>query len=244
MKTLRILSIFLLLPFGLLAQQLPHLDGIQASIEQALNESFPAQENKVSPIIEKLAAAYKDNPNPWYIYWQGYGHYYEALYFMKTGQKEAGIESLKAGIDLIESQEKLSSEDHVMAGTLMGLLMGLSPGEIMTLSAKSGKHYQKAVKMAPENMRAHLALGKSDFYTPKEYGGGEKVEEYLLKAISLEDTYLDDPNGPSWGRTEAYMHLVQFYQRENRRDEAKLYCKKGLALFPNDYMLKQLEAEL
>ncbi|MEM9722742.1 MAG: hypothetical protein AAGA10_25980 [Bacteroidota bacterium] len=244
MKTLRMLAILVLLPFGLSAQELTRLDGIQASIEQALVESFPAQENKVAPIIEKLAKAHEENPNPWNVYWQGYGHYYEALYFMKTEQKEAGEKSLRAGIDLLEDQEKLSSEDHVMIGTLMGLLMGLSPGEIMTLSAKSGKHYQKAVKLGPENMRAYLALGKSDFYTPEEYGGGKKVEEYLLKALSLKDTYLDDPNGPSWGRPEAYMHLVQFYQREDRIDEAKLYCKKGLALFPDDYMLNQLDSQL
>ena len=244
MKTLKLIALLFVLPLSMNGQQV--LDGIQDSLLMALNYSFPAQENKVAPLIQQLAdaQAHAEKPNPWLNYWQAYGHYYEGIYFMKIGQKDKGIAALRSGVDLLESQDKLNSEEHVMVATLMGLLMGLSPGEVMSLSAKSGKHLQKGVKMDPQNHRAHLALGKSDFYTPEMYGGGKKVEEHLLKALSLQDKHLDDPHAPSWGRNETYMFLVQYYQREDRMDEAKLYCKKGLKEFPQDYMLNQLDKQL
>ena len=244
MKTLRLLILLLILPALTHAQQI--LDGIQAKIETAFDQSFATQQNKMAPIIQQLGDAeqHTEGANTWIPYWQAFGHYYEGLYFMNTQQKADGIAALEKGIDLLESQEELNSEEHVMVGTLMGLLMGLAPGKVMTLSAKSGKHLQKAVKKDAQNMRAYMALGKSDYYTPKMFGGGKKVEEYLLKALSMEDQHLDDSQAPTWGRSEAYMHLVQFYQREDRTDEAKLYVKKALKEYPDDYSLNKLDKEL
>ncbi len=232
------------LALGSWAQSIPELKDIEACYDAAFNESFPANTNKVRPIIEKLAEAYQENPSPWLIYWQAYGTYFEGIYLMKTDQKDASEEALREGIAMLEEKELLNSEDHVLIGTLMGVLMGVSPGSVMTLSSKSSKHYKQALKKQPDNMRVYLALGKSDYYKPKMFGGGKKVEEYLLKALSLEDTYDDNPNGPTWGREEAYSHLVQYYQREDKLEEAKLYCKKGLDEFPEDYMLNQLQNQL
>ncbi|MEM9722741.1 MAG: hypothetical protein AAGA10_25975 [Bacteroidota bacterium] len=244
MKTLRTISLFLLLPIGLCAQQVPVLEGIQGTIERVFMESMITQENKLRPLIENLATVHAEMPNSWLVYWEGYGHYYEGIYFMEMDQKSAGIETLKQGIELVESQEKMNAEDHVLAGTLMSLQMGLSPGSIMTLSSKSNKHFQQALKLAPNNLRAYLALGRSDYYKPKMFGGGKKVEEYFKKALSLEDSYSDDPYAPSWGRVDTYAMLVQYYAREERGDEAKVYCKKGLALFPSDPRLNELDSKL
>ena len=193
MKTLRLLIFLFILPVVSNAQQI--LDGIQAKIETAFNQSFATQQNKIAPLIQQLgdAGQHVDGANTWIPYWQAFGHYYEGLYFMNTQQKKEGVAALEKGIDLLESQEELSSEEHVMVGTLMGLLMGLAPGKVMTLSAQSGKHLQKGVKKDDQNMRAYMALGKSDYYTPKMFGGGKKVEEHLLKALSMEDQHLDDP---------------------------------------------------
>jgi len=198
----------------------------------------------LKPIIQKLSEAGEDNPSPWLVYWQSYGHYYEGIYLMQIDQKDASEEALNRGLELLDSKSTWSSEDHVLAGTIMGLMMGISPGKVMSLSAKSSKHYQKALKLSPDNMRVYLALGKSDYYKPKMFGGGKRVEEYLLKALELNDTCIEDPNAPSWGREEIYGYLVRFYQREDRLDEARLYLKQGLELYPQDYMLNELSSDL
>ncbi len=226
------------------AQPIPELKDIESCIESAFNQSFPDQKNQIRPIMEKLSPAHQENASPWLIYWQAYGHYYEGIYLMQMDQKDASEEVLEKGLELLDSKSEWSSEDHVLAGTIMGLMMSVSPGKVMSLSAKSSKHYSKALELAPDNMRVYLALGKSDFYKPKMFGGGKNVEEYLLKALKLDDKYTDDPNAPSWGREEVYGYLVRFYQRVDRLEEARLYLKQGLKLYPQDYMLNELSSGL
>ena len=239
-----IISLIFLIPFILPAQDLDVLKGIQHCFDEALTQSFVKQQNEIAPLIEKLELAQVAADHSLLAYWQAYGHYQEGIYFMRTEQNKEGLATLKKGIDLLEEQPKLDAESHVMIGSLMSLMISFSPGQAMSLSSKSGKHFQKAVKLEPSNLRGYLALGRSDFYKPKMYGGGKKVEEYLLKALSLEDQVREEPYLPHWGRESVYMVLVQYYQREGRSEEAKMFCKQGLGLFPESYVLNQLNTQL
>ena len=163
-------------------QEVSALKGIQECYAEALNKSFMSQANEVGLIIEKLKSTEQKADHKMFPYWIAYGHYYEAIYFMKTEQNKEGMATLKEAIKLLEDKGELNAEEHVMVGSLMSLMMAFSPGSVITLSSKSVKHFQKAVKLDPQNLRAYLSLGRSDFYKPKAFGGGKKVEEYLFES--------------------------------------------------------------
>jgi len=239
------LSIALYL-FGavVLGQPVTALDEIEQRYQKAMENAFATGTNEISPIIEQLDVAYQDQQDYRILYWQAYGHYMEGVFYITTDQMDKGSETVAKGIARLETMKEHTAESHVLLGSLSSFLISFNPGKAMTLSRTAQKHYNKALKLDDQCMRAYLALGKSDFYTPEEYGGGKKAEEYFLKALSLEDTYSEDPYAPTWGRDEVYMHLVQLYMRQGRMDEAKLYCKQGLEVFPEEHMLNELAKEL
>ena len=71
---------------------------------------------------------------------------------------------------------------------------------------------------------------------------GKKVEEYLLKALSLPEKTME--GGPSWGKNVAYHMLASYYLREGQKDKAKMYCMQGLSKYPHDMQLNQLKQSL
>lgn len=53
------------------------------------------------------------------------------------------------------------------------------------LATKSKNNAKLAIQKEPKNIRGWFVLAIIDYYTPKVYGGKEKCESYLLKALSL-----------------------------------------------------------
>ncbi len=94
--------------------------------------------------------------------------------------------------------------------------------------------------MDPQNLRAYLALGIRDYYTPVVYGGKNRFEELFLKAISLQDNYSENPNDPSWGKNDAYYYLLDYYCR-NDMEKARLLFAEALKLFPYDNRILQFK---
>ena len=75
-------------------------------------------------------------------------------------------------------------------------------------------------------------------------GGGQKCEEYLLKALSLKEKYSDDCKLPYWGKSESYNALISYYIGVGKTKKAKSKLNEALKVFPDDYMLKKLEDKL
>lgn len=226
------------------SQDQSHLDQIEERIGAAFGQSFASQENQVLPIIATLEQAYQTDASLINCYWLAYAHQYAAIYDMQIEEMENAQAHTEAAIDLLKNVEKLDSEGHALLGALFSLNIVFNRGKAVALSSDANKHYNKALKLDKENLRAYYGLGKSDFYKPEQYGGGKIVEENLLKAITLPDQHSDSPHAPAWGKDDAYWYLVQFYQREDRLSDAKLYCKQGLKKYPNHYGLNQMKAEL
>ena len=108
------------------------------------------------------------------------------------------------------------------------------------ISGKAHALYNKALNKNKNNLRVYLAIGKSDYYKPAQYGGGFKVESYLKQALSKPDKSIEESFSPTWGREQVYYYLASFLARENRIEEAKLYCNQGLKKFPDSEILKSL----
>ncbi len=230
MKKITLTLIALFIYIFSIAEENPNQDKIDAAFMQ----SFATQSDQIEPIIAELRQNENEN-----AYWIAYGQFYSAIYYMHTGKKDQARKSTDAAIELLEKIEKKNSEEHALLGYILGFSVSLDPSSAARISAKAASQYKAALKKDENNLRAYLGMGESDYYKPAEYGGGEKVEEYLLKAISLPDQSVE--NGPSWGKNSAYYTLASFYKREDEIDKAKMYCMKGLNEFPQDYQLNQLK---
>lgn len=220
------------------------LEGIQNRIDEAFGASFYAGTDELENIIQDLETAQQNSDNLYLTYWKAYTQYYLTIFYLKGGDNEQVNTFLEAGMESLESLENLDSEGYALLGSLYSLSINMHPSKAANLSAKAKKQYDKAIELDENNLRAYMSIGKSDFYKPVQYGGGKIVEENLLKALTLEDTYSDLPYAPTWGRNQAYAYLVEFYIREDRLQDANLYCQQGLQKFPNDYLLNAHQKEL
>lgn len=241
MKYFTQLFFFSLLIIGstsLIAQE--SLDGIQDKIQEAFGASFGAQTNQVQPIVKNLQEAYAKNNAHDYAYWLAFAQYQSGLFYLIQQDNEQSESEIEAAIQVLEELEDKNAEDHVLLGSLLSLSINFAPAKAVGLSAKANKHYQIAKEMEPNNMRVHLGIGRSDFFKPVQYGGGKLVEKHLLKALSLPLTTSDQPNAPTWGRSDVFLFLARYYNREDRQQEAVAYCQRGLKEFPNHSGLKQL----
>jgi len=230
MKKLMLTLFCLIISAITFAQENPN----QKKIDAAFMQSFVAQSNKIDPIINELKQDEKAN-----AYWIAYAQFYSSIFWIQASQQEKAKEYADKAIDLLESIDDKDSEEHALLGYILGYSISFDPSAAARISAKATAQYKAALKKNDNNLRAYLGMGESDYHKPEEYGGGEKVEEYLLKAISLPDQSIE--NGPSWGKNSAYYTLASFYKREGEMDKAKMYCMKGLNQYPQDYMLNQLK---
>ena len=94
------------------AQTPAPLQDIQHSIEAAFNQSFATQQSQIAPLIQGLAQSHTEDPDPWLVYWQAYGFYREAIFYMNMEQEKAARQAVEAGIDLLEAQDNLNAESH------------------------------------------------------------------------------------------------------------------------------------
>lgn len=241
MKVITCCFLFSFLSMAAFSQSKDLLLNIEERIQEAQDLSFANQSDKIAPLLAELEGS---PPLEWLSYWQAYAAYQGAVYLMVSKDEKGANAYAKKGIDYLSAKQNLNTEEYALLGSILSLSITFNPGETIGLSSKARKNYKKALKANPDNLRALLGIGRSDFYKPKQYGGGKEVESYLLKALAAPDQVLTDAEAPTWGRDDAYYYLAAFYGRESRIDDAKLYCTKGLKEFPRHHLLSELLAKL
>lgn len=233
MKTIAItLSLILISAFSI-AQENPN----QTKIDKAFYQSFANQSNEIEPVIHELKKDQEAN-----AYWIAYGLFNSSIYYMQMEQEDKAEEVADEAIELLEDIKDKTSEEHALLGQILGYSITFSPASAIWISSKAADQYEASLKKDENNPRAYIGMGQSDYYKPVMFGGGDKVEEYLMKALSLSAQTKE--NGPSWGRNTAYYILASYYKREDQLDQAKMYCMKGLNEFPKDFQLNQLKQSL
>lgn len=222
------------------------LHHIQDKIDQAFVETQISRDaTSLNQLISSLEKRQQTKPSALLSYWIAYGHYYQTIFYMGLKENDLAEKNVKMGIQVLEEVVEKSTEHYALLAHLQSLSISFgSTFKAIGLSAKVKKNGQKALDIDPNNLRAHLVLGSSDFYTPEKYGGGKKVESYLLKAIELPDQTVENPYLPSWGKNTAYELLIRFYLRKEEKVKAKNLYKKAITAFPNDYMINQLAQKL
>jgi IS1 family transposase len=173
-------------------------------------------------------------------YWLAYAKYYEAVYHIKFKEKKQCQKELASAISILEKVTNKNSEIYALMAFIQSFSIQFSGGmAVASLSAKVKKNAEKAIEIDSSNLRAWYVLASNDYYTPLAFGGGKKCEEYLLKAISLEEQAIPNPYMPSWGKSDAYHLLIGYYIDKEDYGKAKDYLNDALTLYPDNYMINQ-----
>ena len=215
------------------------LYNVQTKIFDAFMASF--QDNSPKQLLE-LETKLKEYPvqNQLTDYWRAYTWYYVAIHYIKSKDREACSKTVDDAIGFLEKTENKNSETYALLAYLQNFSIQFVSGmEAATVSTKIKQNAETALKLDSANIRAWFVMASNDFYTPAAFGGGAKCEEYLLKAVSLNEQPVANPHLPNWGKREAYTMLIGFYVSKNDYPKAREYLNEALRLYPDDYTLNQ-----
>lgn len=208
---------------------------IQSKIGTALNNCF--REQSTVPLTVVYEQLQKQN-NRMVPYWQAYTLFYESIYYLKTGQKELCKATLQKAEDLLNKQKNRTSEEYALLAYLQSFSIQFKSGmEAGKISASVNTNAEKALQLDSTNLRAWYVLGSTDYYTPTAFGGGQKAENYLKKAVHLPAQAMPNPWLPDWGKDEAYGMLIRLYLDKGQKEEARIYYETLKQQVPESYLI-------
>ncbi len=219
---------------------------IQQKIKGAFMVSMQAKSpEKLEALKQELNRVYNNNTQHIILYWRAYLQYYSAIFYLQQGDKEQSEKEIDIAVDWLDKMKNKNTEDYALLSLTQGFAIQFkNMVTVIMLSSKIGGNAQKAIEKDSMNLRGYYAYASGDFYRPERFGGGQKVESYLLKAISLPDQHVKNDYLPSWGKVEAYGLLIRWYIRKENWAKAKLYYNKAIALYPDNYSIKALGKQL
>jgi len=242
MKTKIHTFLSILFIINVFSQEIP--ETIQQDILNAYQESAKTQIDQYIPIIEQLESISNQSQKKIANYWIAFARYQQAILYSNANRKEDALEILNKGIKKLKNSKNPTSEDLALHGSMVSFSIQFQDEIAAILSSEANKLYGEAIKMDSNNLRAYLGIGKSDYYRPKEYGGGYKVESYLKDSLTKPDKTSESALAPSWGREQSYYYLAKFYVRVGWINKAKEHAIKGLKEYPNNRLLNSLKKEL
>ena len=174
-------------------------------------------------------------------YWLAYNYFYKAIYYNEVEDYESSETAVIAGVELLEAKTRKNAEDLALLAYMQSFSIQFVTGmKAGIISNRCKKNALAAIDLDPDNLRAYYVYGSIDYYTPTEYGGGKKAEDYFKKAIALPDQRVANPYLPSWGKEDAYVLLIEHLLEQDRRSEAVATYKEGILRFPDSYRLGEV----
>lgn len=221
----------------------PQNKNYQQIIVDGLSKSITTQ--NIAPLdnVEKELKAKK--PNRVYDYWLSFCLLHKAFYHTVTKQNKEALVCLNEGERVIEVQSTKNAEEYALLAYLQGVSIRFATGmEAGIIARKSTNNAQQATQIDPKNTRAWYVLGMLDYYTPKQFGGQQKCEALLEKALAQPTSKTNNPYEPTWGRKEAYNLLLEYLVTTGNKEKAKTIYQKAKTEFPNAPELKKYENQL
>lgn len=215
------------------------LDGVQARIENASNESFFGYDDApLASIRQEISEVRGSEYSRLVAYWTAYADFQTAIFKMKTNDRSGSEAIARRGIAALDAIEGKNAEELALQAYIEGFVIPFTEGVESARAAQAATdHVNEAYALNPENMRVQYVMGSMDYYTPAEYGGGEKAEHFLTKAIALPEQATNSGYLPSWGKAGAYELLVRHYSDAADEATAQRFLQEGLQQFPDDYLL-------
>ncbi|MCK9291755.1 MAG: hypothetical protein WCR58_05890 [Bacteroidales bacterium] len=219
---------------------------IQQRIYQSfVNSIISKNTSLLDTVYKELENMYAKNQSNIIVYWKAYLLYYKSIYYIQLSDKDNSELSINAGIKLLGELKRKNSDDYALLALLQGFSTQFQSGIIAgKISSQREKNVKRALELDPSNIRAYYVYANGDFYTPIQYGGGKKAEEYLLKALALEEKPIINPFIPTWGREESYVLLIQLYIQEEKWDSAKKVFSEGIKQFPDSFSIQRFAQTL
>ncbi|MEQ9467193.1 MAG: hypothetical protein RLN88_07240 [Ekhidna sp.] len=197
----------LILLLGILCATFAFANG---QFEKAMGKNIPAMFSAGSPEelqgvinqLERIGEAEGDRWEP---------HYYVAFgYLRMSGMYEKAEEKdkyLDLALEAVEKGEAIrpsDSELEAMRGYIHMMRLVVDPATRgMMYSGMAFSSFQKAIKLNPDNPRAHFLLGRMQYGTAQFMGGGNaEACNSLSKALALfeENKETENPLAPGWGK--------------------------------------------
>jgi hypothetical protein len=229
------------LPYRGQAQRAADPATVLVNIQQHLTYQTPTDSVRyVAAALDQLRAG---KPHTYLSYWEAYAQYHLALRAGKD--RAAAAAALAKGLELLEGVPTKTAEHYALLSLLQGL--NLEFANFLTVAFKAGavrENAEKALALAPDNLRAHYARGICDYYTPKQYGGGKLAAEQFQRALVAPDRADPNPYAPTWGRADTYWYLAKTYQAAGQLELAHRYAAEGFAAYPTHARLRALAAKL
>jgi len=226
---------------SLSAQQ--QLENIEKKVNNAYRLSVQSKTDQFESVYS-IVHALEAKKSPDVRYWTAFAKYQQARFYNRIKNEKEAFKLLKEGIQELKYIKKPNSEALVLQGTMLSFSIAFQRNIAAIISGKVHALYDKALHKNKNNLRAYLAIGKSDYFKPVQYGGGFKAESYLKQALSKPDKSTNSSFGPTWGRELAYYYLSSFLLREGRIVDAHSYCNQGLKKFPKSGILKSLRNKI
>jgi len=216
------------------------LDDIQQKIKDAVKEDLVHKSTKALLALEMALEQEESNPVALKNYWIAYINYLKTVAAWNQKDLVTAEQADEKGIRLLEKNTAKNADDYALLVLLKGLSFYFAPEtDAMRIYLEIEGLLYAGLAQDKNNIRLQYAQGLLDFYTPKEYGGGDKAEKFLINTIERPETNLDHRHQPTWGKEEAYDILIQYYLREHKIDRAKKYFKEGKFTFPNSAAILQ-----
>ena len=221
------------------------LNNVQFQIDKSFIEAFIKNSTSaldsiymdIEMITEKSKSKSK-TLNYYTRYWKSYIKYKSSIYHLKNGDYEVSKKMIADAIKIIEYIDEKDSEIYSLLALEQSFNFQFIPRqEFMVYMNKISNNLEYALKLGRDNLRSYYVNASYDYYTPKEYGGGVKCENYLLKAISLFDKKPYSSFSPYWGKELSYDLLIKYYIREKDKKKARKYFDIANKLYPKSLLI-------
>lgn len=213
----------------------------EADINRAYEESKKqSMQNPLQEVNIDLEKAYQSEDNTYNRYWFSYGLYNQSLIADGLGDSAAAEQMIDRAIELLKPLKEDAESQALLALELGYSTRFKSYWSMISLGRNAYRCAERAVLLDPDNLRTNLALAINDFFTPKIFGGGKKVERHLKKALQAPISQVSELV-PNWGKPNVYELLVKYYRKNNKQAQAQEALKNGLFEFPQNALLLALK---
>lgn len=193
--------------------------------EKAMAKNIPAIFSAESPealqdVINQLNRIGEAEGNRWEpYYYTAFGYIRMSFMYENAEDKD---KYLDLGMKAVEKGETINPNDselEAMRGYIHMMKLTVDPANRgMTYSGLAFTSFQKAIKLNPENPRAHYLMGRMQYGTAQFMGGGtEDACGSMFKALTLfdKDGKKDNPFAPSWGKESTQEAIQEFCEKGN-----------------------------
>lgn len=181
------------------------------------------------------------NKNRIFSYWRSYLLMKISAIEYENKKKSKAIKKVNKAIEILEEIKGKNSDEYTLLALLQCMTLSYEPAGAMYRLKGITENINNAIIKDPNNIRANYVKAMFDYYTPEMFGGGQSVEQILIKTINMSDQFSKNNYLPSWGKPESYHLLIKHYLKKGDKSTAKKYYQIAVKRYPRNKLLISLK---